>query len=268
MDSLEVSNQKFQNILENLPRKWRDLKKEGFHGHEKIKKENIGYYSFKVNQQKAYLFFGGGEIAHKLLKILVDSLYSQTLEELYVGILNVSHGNYDYEESVKILSKGFFPNLKICSIGSYDELFNGGMNFTGKLGDVTTLIKKMPKIEELELLGYFEFKQKMSFLHLKKLTLWSDSDAKGWFPDIPNDISQETLNNFLLSDLPHLNYLELFVDDDSTFQFPQLFLDAKTAPKLELMDIEGGFLVGEEERLLKSALADSYNMTRIVSNER
>jgi len=29
MDSLEVSNQKFQNILENLPRKWRDLKKRG-----------------------------------------------------------------------------------------------------------------------------------------------------------------------------------------------------------------------------------------------
>jgi len=271
MDTLEVSNQKFQNILENLPRKWRDHNKEGFHGHETIKKENIGYYGFEINQQEAYLFFGGGEIAHKLLKILVDSLYLQTIEELYVGILNVSHGNYDYEESVKILSKGFFPNLKICSIGSYDELFNGGMNFTGKLGDVTTLIKKMPKIEELEFLGYFEFKQKMNFLHLKKLTLWSDSDTKHYFPNlIPSDISQETLDNFLLSDLPHLNYLELFVDDDSTFQFPQLFLDTKTAPKLELMDIEGGFLVGEEERLLKSALADSCSRirTRIVSNER
>lgn len=198
---------------------------------------------------------------------MIDSLYSQTLEELYVGILNVSHGNFDYEESVKILSQGFFPSLKIFSIGSYDELYNGGMNFTGKLGDVTSLVKKMPKIEELELLGYFEFKQKMNFPHLKNLTLWSDSDTKGWFSEIPSDISQETLNNFLLSDLPKLNHLELFVDDNSLFQFPQFFLDAKTAPKLELMDIEGGFLVGEEEKLLKSALANIYNRNRIVSNK-
>lgn len=42
----------------------------------------------------------------------------------------------------------------------------------------------------------------------------------------------------------------------------------KTAPELELMDIDGGFLVGKKEKLLKSALADSYNMTRIVSNEK
>jgi hypothetical protein len=267
MDSLEISNQKFQNIIENLPPKWRDHEKEGFHGHEKIKKENIGYYIFEVNRNEAYFYFGGCKVVHELLDVLIDSCYAESIEELYIGILNVSHGNYDYEESVKILSKGFFPNLKIFSIGSYDELYNGGMNFTGKLGDVTSLVKRMPKIEELELLGYFEFKQKMNFLHLKKLTLWSDSDTKGWFSEIPSDISQETLDNFLLSDLPQLNYLELFVDDDSLFQFPQIFLDAKTAPKLELMDIEGGFLVGEEEKLLKSALADSYNMTRIVSNK-
>ena len=267
MYSLEISDQKFQNIIENIPLKWRDINKEGFEEHEKIKKENIGYYEFKINPKKAHLFFGGCEIAHELLTILVDSLYSQTIEELHVGILNVSHGSYDYEESVKILSKGFFPSLKIFSIGSYTELYNGGMNFTGKLGDVTSLIKTMPKIEELELFGYFEFKQKVNFLHLKKLTLWSDSDTKDWFPELSSDISQETLDNFLLSDLLQLNYLELFVHDDSLFQFPQIFLDAKTAPKLELMDIEGGFLVGEEEKLLKSTLADSCNVIHIVSNK-
>ena len=267
MYSVEQSNQKFQNIIDNLPDKWRDLDKEGFQGHKKIKNENIGYYAFKVNNQTAHLFFGGCEITHELLEILVCSLYSQTIEELYVGILNVSHGNYDYEKSVEILSKAFFPNLKRCSIGSYDELYNGGMNFTGKLGDVTSLVKKMPNIEELELCGHFEFIEKIKFSHLKKLTLWSDSDTS-CLSDKPNDISQETLDNFLLSDLPKLNYLELFVDDDSTFQFPKAFLEAKTVPKLELMDIEGGFLVGEEEKLLSSALADSYNMTRIVSNKK
>jgi len=63
-------------------------------------------------------------------------------------------------------------------------------------------------------------------------------------------------------------FLLSFVPEKCQTPKLQLFLDAKTAPKLELMDIEGGFLVEEEERLLKSALADSYNMTRIVSNER
>ena len=268
MYTLNQSNQKFQKSIENLPLKWRDFNKEGFLGHKTIEKENIGYYIFKVTQQKAHLFFGGCKIAHELLEILVHSLYSKTIEELYIGILNVSHGSYDYEESVKILSKGFFSNLKRFSIGSYEELYNGGMNFTGKVGNVTTLLKKIPNIEELELCGHFEFKERMSFLHLKKLTLWSDSDNKGWFSDIPSDISQETLDNFLLSDLPKLHHLELFVDDNSIFKFPQDFLEAKTAPKLDLMDIEGGFLVGEGEKLLKSALADSYNMTRIVSNNR
>jgi len=270
MDSLNVSNQKFKNIIENLPSKWRDLSKEGFQGNEKVKKENIGYYIFEVNQKQAHLFFGGSEITHELLDILIDSLYTQTLEELYIGIFNVSHGNYDYEESVKILSKGFFPNLKIFSIGLYDELYNGGMNFTGKLGDVTVLLKKMPKIEELELLGYFEFKEKIDFLHLKKLTLWSDSDTKYWFPNlISNDISQNTLENFLLSNLPKLNYLDLFVDQDSIFQFPLAFLSTKTTPKLELINIEGGFLRGEEEKLLNSDLANRHNIiTRIVFNER
>ena len=267
MYSIEQSNQKFQKIIENLPLKWRDFNKEGFHGHDTIERENIGYYIFEINQQEAHLVFGGCETAHELLEILVHSLYSQSIEELYVGILNVSHGTYDYEESVKILSQGFFPNLKMFSIGSYDELFNGGMNFTGKLGDVTSLVKKMPNIEELELCGYFELQERIQSPHIKTLTLWSNSDTE-WFTTKPNDISQETLENFLLSDLPQLHTLELFVAEDSVFQFPQTFLEAKTAPKLEILDIDGGFLVGEEEKLLKSAFANSQIRTDIVSNER
>lgn len=267
MNNLKIANQKFQNIITNLPKNWRDLKKEKFHGHEEIKRKNIGYYVFKVNEDEAYIIFGGCEVAHNLLKVLVTSLYSQTIKKLHIGIFNESHGNYDYEESVKILSEGFFPNLKIFSIGFYDELYNGGMNFAGKLGDVTRLVKKMPKIEELELMGFFEFKQKMNFPYLTKLTLWSDSDSIGWL-SLYHDISQDTLDNFLLSNLPQLNYLELFVDDDSLFSFPEKFLEAETTPILKKMDIEGGFLLGEEERFLKSALRNRKYRTRIVSNKK
>ncbi|CAA6802358.1 MAG: Unknown protein [uncultured Sulfurovum sp.] len=267
MNNLEISNQQFQDIITNIPANWRDLNKEKLHGHEEIKKENIGYYLFKVNIDEAHVIFGGCEPAHALLKVLVRSLYSQTIKKLHIGIFNESHGNYDYEDSVQILSKGFFPNLKIFSIGFYDELYNGGMNFAGKLGDVTTLVQKMPRIEELELMGFFELKQKVDFQYLRKLTLWSDSDSIGWL-SLYHDISQDTLDNFLLSNLPKVNCLELFLDDDSHFVFPQIFLEAKTVSKLELMDIEGGFLIGEEEKLLESALADSCNITRIVSNKK
>ena len=263
------ANQKnFQDIIDKLPSNWIDVNKDGFQGHIRTKEEKLGYYAFEVNEEGAYFYFGGCAVLHELLEVLIVSDYLKSIKELYIGTFNESHGDYDYQESVKILSRGFFPKLETFSMGQYDELYNGGMNFQGILGDVTTLLGKMPNLKELELCGTFELKKELGFNHLTKLTLWSDSDTLAYFPDTVSDISQTTLSNFLLSSLPRLNHLELFVGEDSAFVFPKGFLEGTTVPNLEHSDIEGGFIAGEKDKLLNSKIKESCNIINIISNKK
>jgi len=253
----EQSDKLFDNILKELPKNWIDIDKDKF---SKVGND-IGYYQFVVNEEKAYFIFGGSEVLSKLLKVFVNSPYPKEIKKLFVGTFNESLGDYNYKEAVKILSKGYFPNLEIFSIGFYDELCNSGMYFYGELGDITLLLKNMPNLKELELCGYFILIKPLEFKKLQKLTLWSESDI------IEKDISQNTLDNFLLSSMPLLKRLEIFVDDESSFVFPKKFLDGKTTPKLDILDIEGGFLKTEEDKLLKSNIKDSCNFIKIVSND-
>ena len=258
----------FQDVIDKLPSNWIDVTKEGFKGHIETKEQKLGYYAFEVNEELACFYFGECAVLHELLEVLIASDYMKSIKNLNIGTFNESHGNYDYQESVKILSRGFFPKLETFTIGQYDELYNGGMNFQGILGDVTMLLEKMPNLKELELCGTFALKKELNFNHLTKLTLWSDSDTLEYFSDTVSDISQTTLSNFLLSNLPMLNYLELFVGEDSTFVFPEDFLEGKNVPNLKHLDVEGGFIVGEKEKILFSKIKESCNIINIISKEK
>ncbi|HIP30897.1 MAG TPA: hypothetical protein EYG83_08855 [Sulfurospirillum arcachonense] len=249
--SKKKSDKRFQKIINNLPTTWLNVDNEYYKGNKDEDGNKLGYFAFEVSEKEALFLFGGCAIAHELLEVFVNSSYVKTIEWLDIGIFNESHGSYDYEESVKILEKCCFPQLKYFSIGSYNEMYNGGMNFTGKLGDVTELLEQMPNLEELELDGWFELKKPLEFLELKELYILSESDSSGWFSDfMPNDISQQTLDNFLSSNFPELVRLELGLSEDSNFTFNRELIGAKRVPKLERLDISEGFKVGDKALLI------------------
>jgi len=251
---MKFTDGKFQEVLDTMPLNWIDIKNKDLLQYQN--KTDLSYYNFKVTRDEAIFYFGGCDTVHKLLEIFIKSTYIKTIQTLYIGIFNESQGSYDYQKIVKILSKGNFPKLKFFSIGNYDELYNGGMNFLGNLGDITYLLEIMSHLEYLELNGYFELKKRLTFLYLKKLFLLTDSDTRWWYPNlIDQDISQNTLDNFLLSSYPKLLYFEIGVDDDSSFTFPKLFLEAPKMPILEQLTIEGGFKIGEKEKILQSPLS-------------
>lgn len=242
-----ITDQKIKNIVENLPSDWIDL--IGYSIHDII---SSNYYSFEINSKKVELYIGNSNVRDELLTILIESQYSQTIESLDIGRYNTSNEMIDYENSINILSKGFFPNLKEFSIGEFGLIYNGETCY-GKIGNITNLFKKMPRLEKLEILGTFELKEKIKFLHLERAKLISQ---KYGVSNIDRDISQKTLNNFLLSSLPKLEILEISVFDDSTFTLPQEFLDNKTTPELYSLVIEGGFLTGEDKKILNSEIGD------------
>lgn len=263
---MNSTNEKFKKLINNLPLNWIDIENNNYVGLKNKDGNKLGYYAFEVNEKDANFCFASGDILHKLLNIFVKSAYCESIETLSIGRFNESHGSYDYEESVKILETNSFPNLKNFSIGFFDELYNGGMNFAGKMGDITKLLEQMPKLERLEIDGYFELKKALTFLNLKDLNILSDSDTASWFEgSMPYDISQQTLDNILLSKFPKLIKFEIGLDDESSFTFHQEFLDAKNLPSLKILNIEGGFAIGEEKKLLESSLAEVYQIRGIVS---
>ncbi|GEM75020.1 hypothetical protein [Vibrio sagamiensis] len=205
------------------------------------------------NQLKGIYFYLGGECV-QLVSDFVNSYYPQHIEKLVIGNSSFAIGKHqNYTELVNKVSVARFPNLKILDLGVW-QLFSNSHCMYGQLGDITKILNNSPKIERLGLYGNFELTEAVNFECLKSITVTLEdfvTGSNGGF------ISHSTLNKLLESDYPALEeaYIDLNCDDDQYgYRFPDTFLEGKNLPKLKKLEITGGFLNGEKERLLQSPI--------------
>ena len=209
---------------------------------------------------KGIHFYLGGECV-ELVSDFANSDYPQDIETLVIGNSSFGMGEHEnYTELVKKVSFARFPNLKVLELGIW-ELFCNAHCMYGKLGDVTKILKNSPIIERLGLYGNFELTESANFEFLKDITVTLEdytSGSNGGF------INHSTFTKLLESDCPILEeaFIDLNCEDDQYgYRFPDKFLEGKNMPKLKKLEITGGFLSGEKERLLKSPIGTRPNIT-------
>ncbi len=198
-------------------------------------------------------FYLGGECA-ELISSFANSEHSQSIERLAIGNSSFAVGSgLDYTSLIKEINGIRFPCLKVLELGVW-ELFSNSHCMYGTLGEITQVLTNIPQIENIGLYGYFELNEAVNLETLKSLTVRLDdytTGANGGF------INHSTLKNLLESDCPNLEkmFIDLECEDNQYgYYFPEKFLKGENMPKLKKLEITGGFLSGEKERLLKSPI--------------
>lgn len=213
---------------------------------------------------KGFHFYLGGE-PEKLMADFSQSNYPAQLEKLAIGNSSYAVGKHqDYRNLLQLLIDTQFPNLKKLDLGIW-ELFCNAHCLYGKLGDITRILKNSPKIEKLGLYGQFELTTSLLFSSLKDITVILEdctTGSNGGF------ISHMTLSHLLESEYPTLEaaFIDLNCQEDQYgYQFPDKFLQGQNLPKLKKLEITGGFLPKEKERLLASPIGHRSNVIYYMS---
>lgn len=195
-----------------------------------------------------------GADCEDLIGAFAKSKIPSQLKRLSIGDSSYALGKgRNYERISKILGEIEFPNLKSFEYGVW-KLFSNSHCLYGDLGDVTKLLNRMPKLERLSLYGNFELNNLLGFSNLKSLDILLDDFVTGINGGF---LSQSTLNNLLNSEYPLLNdfFLGLECDNDQYgYKFSEHFLSGDKFPNLNKLEITGGFVSGEKERLLQSPI--------------
>jgi hypothetical protein len=209
---------------------------------------------------KGIHFYLGGE-PEELISAFALSEYPQSLERLDIGNSSYAIGrNQDYRALISTIENTEFPNLKQLELGIWEQFCNAHSMY-GKLGDVTKLVTNCPLVSKLGLYGCFELNRSLRLSSLKDITVTLDdftTGSNGGF------ISQATLSNLLDSYFPTLEQASLDLnceEDQNGYIFSDLFLAGKNMPRLKRLEIAGGFLRGEKERLLESPICRRRDIT-------
>ena len=202
---------------------------------------------------KGVHFYLGGECV-ELVAGFARSDCPRSVEQLSLGNSSFALGKgLDYSWLVKELSSASFPNLRLLDLGVW-ELFSNSHCMFGRLGDVTSVLQSSPKVERLGLYGSFELSEPVRFGSLRDLTVTLEDHTTG---SNGGFLSHSTFTKLLESDYPDLEeaFLNLECeDDDFGYRFSEKFLEGEELPRLKKLEITGGFLEGERERLLASPI--------------
>ncbi len=194
----------------------------------------------------------------------VNSSFPLIASELFVGSSTLSYSlpnstldeSLDYTAITEILSKGFYPNLNEFRFG-ITELFCNAHGFNGAIGDITTLLEKMPNLELLVLGGTFSLTKPLNLTHLKELDIQVVDMSE---VSLSMEPTVDTFKNLFKSHLTELNELTIDFNCFGSFErrtnysFPAEFLNAEYTPALNSIEITGLFEEGEVKRLKNSLL--------------
>lgn len=136
----------------------------------------------------------------------------------------------------------------------------------GQRGDISMIGKHMPRLQVLELAGWFEMSAKACHAELQKLNI----SLQGTTGIGGGPISQATLSNLLSSEFPRLQELwrNLDCDDnDHRYHLPECLFSVENVPELREFEIAGGFAEGEDARFAKSRLAEIESSCFEVLND-
>lgn len=208
-----------------------------------------------------------GELGLPLIKAYATSMFPPQTERLVVGYCsyNPEFDQRDLRPLVEAISHCDLPALKQLHLGDY-FLFVNGAGATGWLGDVTPLLQHAPALQELSLVGNFMLTASLNLPELTELSVELD-DCQSSLNRGP--ISNETLVSLLSSTLPSLEalYLDLTIDADTAYFFPQAFLQGHQLPELYHLEIAGKFADGELAKLAASPLCQRQGFKLIVEDE-
>ena len=261
---------KFQNSMLLIPSKHRSIQSSPgennkplnhcFFGVPQSTRYGLTTLSHIPEETIGMSFYLGGE-PEGLISSFSSSGYPQKIEQLAIGNSTHEIGSHqDYRGLINLLKNTEFPNLKQLELGVW-ELFHNAHCLYGNLGDVSSILRHSPKVEDIGLYGYFEITEKNNFSFLKNIMVTLEDYAtasNGGF------INQSSLSNLLESEFPLLEemYIDLTCQEDQYgYKFPQKFLDGMNVPMLKKLEIAGGFLSDEKERLLGSPI---YNRSGVV----
>jgi len=252
---------KTDNLLLEIPRDIRYLR--SIKRDEKIEE---GYY-FGINphtehtwshfdeikkEVKDFYFYLGGNVDELLDAFALE--YHEKVETLIIGDSSYGLGEgLDYSKIVRKLERYNFPNLKSFQLGTY-ALFHNADSIYGYVGDVTTLLQKMPKLEYLGIFGEVIITTPLEFKYLEEMDFcrWGTSFfTKGEY------ITQESLNALLCSTYPKLHTLWIdleFDENEKKYEFPKEFLMNDNMPMLKKLEINGSFKEGVKKSFYQSPI--------------
>jgi hypothetical protein len=200
---------------------------------------------------KGVHFYLGAD-AENLINKFVNSEYAQQVERLSIGNSSFNLGSgLNYENITKILQMGTFPNLKIFQLGVW-ELYSNSHCLLGKIGNLSQLLKKMPKLENLMLYGNFKLDSPIELPELQNLSIELDDYETGVNG---GPIENSTLKNLLESSFPNLKeaYIDLECEkNEQNYRIPDLLISGSSWPNIQKMEFTGGYAFGEKEKLLSS----------------
>lgn len=200
-----------------------------------------------------FLMGSGQEV---LVEAFIHSEQCRTVNYLSIGCSSCSSDNVfplDYKNAISVLADAHCPALKTLSLGDW-HLFHNASGAYGHLGDITVTLCNLSHVEALFIYGNFELTEAITFPNLKKITVLLEDDMTGIGG---GPISNSTLCYLMNSSFPKLK--ELFFDldcneNDSNYTFTDVFLKGDLLPQLSNLEITGGFLAGEKEKLIDSSL--------------
>lgn len=219
----------------------------------------------KYDDLCSFLFVMG---AHHLdiFEAYIHSSFSKDVQRLFVGTSSTEYSPknsdvdpMDYSLVTEVLSKGWYPRLKVLWLGSTELLFNGTWS-NGSVGDVTKLLKKMPNLSNLEISGFFKLNEPIELNHLTCLDIEVLHDLKRKACLEP---SLDSVQNLLSSNFPKLKEAQYFLQCDGDlsrnpgYVFPDVFLDKCSHPSLRKLSLTGLFQKGEIKKLQQSRLGQN-----------
>ncbi len=256
---LEIPNE--HRCIQSRAGKWNLPKNQVLLG---VKESDFfGWSEFsKIKERPSGFQFYLGTSHLNVFTAYVNSSFPSKVRDLFVGSSTECYSpantstseTLDYSPVSEILSKGFYPDLKVFRFG-ITELFCNGEGLNGTIGNITELLQKMPNLERLELGGGFTLNNPIHLPKLKEIVI-NVVDAC----EIPvsNEPTQETFTNLFKSAFPALNELSIdfncFGDFErkTNYSFPAEFLDAESMPNLNSIEVSGLFEKGEVKRLTES----------------
>lgn len=192
-----------------------------------------------------YSFFAEGSV--DLLSNLIENGINNHLEHLTIGYehSNVKYGYKDYSKISELLASTKFPKLKSFEYG-IDFLLANEEQYYPHLGDITKVLANMPLLEELDLSGSFELREKIDLKNIKNLCVID------FYTEISNGIiSKETLNYLTESNFENLEEFEVSVtaNNDLTYHLNESIF-TNHIEKLKCVAIDGRFEKGTKDKLI------------------
>jgi hypothetical protein len=219
-----------------------------------IIKKKIKTYDYKDNKFEFHLGYDN----YSDFEYFLDN-YTDIVEEIEISI-SEDYFRKDISSSVendiiKKLENKKFPKLISLNLKPWNFEYTAFINC---FGNITKLLNNsMYNLLYIDIEWVFKINNKLYLTKLYSINIWSEEYILGG-----NDISNETLNNLFLSDLPELKSLCLHLSDTYEFWYtlPEGFLNNQLFKKLNYFSLWGKFKKWEKEKLINSKIWDKLEM--------